>query len=136
MIQFVRRRMAPYLKSDFNHQESRKETYVRVSSRMKQTQSNSVPLVVVEEHHEAFYVWHYGVPGRGGSGPLEIRYWHADSPAPTCPCLVCGARWTPSVTCQIWHLSPIRNSTLATSFGPPFIKGSSTAYSGFDIGTG
>jgi uncharacterized protein UPF0489 len=47
---------------------------------MKQTQSNPVPLVVVEEHHEAFYVWHYGVR-KGWLGASGNTLLHADSHA-------------------------------------------------------
>jgi UPF0489 domain len=45
---------------------------------MKQTNSSPIPLVVVEEHHEAFYVWHYGIRN-GWLSASGNTLLHADS---------------------------------------------------------
>ncbi|MGA2019011.1 MAG: UPF0489 family protein [Candidatus Sulfotelmatobacter sp.] len=45
---------------------------------MTQTQSNPIPLVTVEEHHEAFYVWNYAVR-KGWLTASGNTLLHADS---------------------------------------------------------
>jgi len=47
---------------------------------MTQTQSNPIPLVAVEEHHEAFYVWNYAVR-KGWLMASGNTLLHADSHA-------------------------------------------------------